>query len=103
MSTPIATHAFTELPAALEFLKRTRWELRLLRRVHIYVDRIRIIDVNGDYFELHNVGYPDAPAVELLRGVNTAFDPLTLADPVDGEYKEFFTGRCVAWAADRLM
>src|SRR5437870_5046317 len=77
MSTPLATHDYTpgHLGAALEFLKRTRWELRQLRKVHVYQDRVRIIDVNGDSFEVRGVGYPDADVAPMLRAVNTGFDP----------------------------
>ena len=101
----IATHDYAAAPpeAAYEFLKRARWDLRQLRKVHIYRDRIHIIDVNGDALELINVGYPDEAAIALLRLVNTAFDPETIHNPVDGEYKEYFTGRCRTWAQDRVM
>jgi hypothetical protein len=105
MSTPLATHDFAPggVPQALEFLKRTRWELRALRKVWVWKDRLHIFDVNGDYFEVRGVGYPDADIVSLLRAVNTAFDPATIHDPTDADYKEFFTGRRHAWAEDRVM
>ena len=105
MSSAIATHDFArgELPAALEFLKRTRWELRELRMVRVWADRLQIIDVNKDYFEVRGVGYPDSDIVPLLRAVNTAFDPATIHDPTTAEYKEFFTGRRHTWAEDRVM
>ena len=84
MSPPLATHDFTptDLPAALEFLKRTRWELRELRMVRVWTDHFQVIDVNKDLFEVRGVGYPDANVVTLLR-VNTAFDPATIHDPTD--------------------
>jgi hypothetical protein len=105
MSTPLATHDFTpgEASPALEFLKRTRWELRELRYVRVWRDKIQIFDVNKDYFEVVGVGYPDVDVVPLLRAVNTAFDPATIHDPTDAEYKEFFTGRRHTWAEDRVM
>jgi len=105
MSSPLATHDFAPggVPPALEFLKRTRWELRALRKVWAWKDRVQIFDVNGDYFEVRGVGYPDADVVPLLRAVNTAFDPVTIHDPTDAQYKEFFTGRRHAWAEDRVM
>ena len=58
MTTPKATHDFTPggLDAALEFLKRTRNELRAVRFVHVWKDRFRIIDVNHDCFEVRGVG-----------------------------------------------
>jgi hypothetical protein len=105
MASTIASHDFAAagLPAALEFLKRTRWELRELRMVRVWADRVHIVDVNKDYFEIRGIGYPDADIVHLLRAVNTAFDPATIHDPAHGEYKEFFTGRRHTWAEDRVM
>jgi hypothetical protein len=105
MSEPLAVHDFQTgaLDPALEFLKRTRWELRQLRKVHVFRDRLLILDVNGDAFEIRGVGYPDADVVPLLRAVNTAFDPKTVHDPTGDDYKEFFTGRRHAWAEDRVM
>lgn len=105
MSEVLASHHFTpgEIDAGLAFLKRTRWELRQLRKVHVYRDRLEIIDVNGDRFEVRGVGYPDADVVPLLRAVNTAFDPNTVHAPTAAEYKEFATGRRHTWAEDRVM
>src|SRR5438067_5177797 len=95
MSEPLATFDFApgKLAEALEFLKRTRWELRQLRRVHVYKDKLQIFDVNKDYFEVRGVGYADADVVPLLRMVNAAFDPRTLHEPTGGDFKEFDTGR----------
>ena len=103
--TPKATHQYAagELQAALEFLKRTRSDLRSLRFARVYRDRVQVIDVNGDYFELRNVGYPDADVVPLLRAVNAAFDPDTIHHQPPGEYREVATGRRHAWAEDRVM
>lgn len=105
MSAIIATHDYASAApeAAYEFLKRARWDLRQLRKVHVHRDRVHIIDVNGDRLEVTNVGYPDAAVVAILTLVNTAFDPETIHNPFDGEYKEFFTGRCRTWAQDRVM
>lgn len=105
MSTPLATHehAAGNLAPTLEFLKRTRWELRMLRKVHVLRDRFQIFDVNGDFFEVRGAGYPDADIVPLLRVINTAFDPETIHNPTDAEYKEFATGRRHTWAEDRVM
>ena len=105
MSTPLATHDYTpgELHAAVEFVKRTRWELRELWMVRVWKDRYQIIDVNKDYFEIRSIGYPDADIVQLLRDVNAAFDPATIHDPTAAEYKEFLTGRRFPWAHDRVM
>lgn len=105
MSEPLATFDYTRdgLAAALEFLKRTRWELRSLRYARVWKDRLRVIDVNGDAFEVHGVGYPNADVVPLLRAVNAAFDPATVHDPTDQDYKELATGRRHPWAEDRVM
>ena len=91
------------LDAALEFLKRTRSELRNLRKVRVWKDRLHIFDINGDYFEVRGVGYAEADVVPLLRAVNTAFDPATIHEPTTQEYKEFKTGRRHPWAEDRVM
>jgi hypothetical protein len=105
MTEPLATHDYAPggLPAALEFLKRARWELRSLRFARAWKDRLQVFDVNGDFFEVRGVGYPDADAVPLLRAVNAAFDPATFHDPTDLEYKEIATGRRHPWAEDRVM
>ena len=105
MTTPLATHDYTPggLDAAREFLKRTRAELRELRKVRLWKDRLRVIDVNKDSFEVRGIGYPDAEVVELLRMINAAFNPQTLHNPTDAEYKEFDTGRRYTWAHDRVM
>jgi hypothetical protein len=105
MPAPLATHDYTPggLEAALEFLKRTRWELRQLRRVRVWKDKLQVLDVNKDYFEVRGLGYGDADIVPLLRMVNTAFNPETIHHPHDAEYKEFDTGRRHPWAEDRVM
>jgi hypothetical protein len=105
MPEPLATHDFTPggLAAALEFLKRTRWELRSLRKVHVGIDRLEVFDVNSDSFLIRGVGYPDPDVVPLLRGVNAAFDPQTLHGPTDLPYKELSAGRRHPWAEDRVM
>ncbi|MBA4064311.1 MAG: hypothetical protein C0501_11480 [Isosphaera sp.] len=105
MPTPVATHDFLPggLPAALEFLKRPRWELRELWLVRVWADRYQVVDVNKDYVEVRGVGYPDADIVPLLRAVNAAFDPATIHEPTGANYKEFRTGRRFPWAHDRVM
>jgi hypothetical protein len=105
MSAPLAIHDFTPggLNAAREFLKRTRWELRTLRKVHVWKDRLQVFDVNRDSFEVRGIGYADPDIAPLLRSVNAAFDPLTIHDPIDLPYKELLTGRRHPWAEDRVM
>jgi hypothetical protein len=105
MSAPLATHDYFPggLDAALEFLKRTRSELRQLRRVRIWKDKLHIIDVNKDYFEVRGIGYPHPDITALLKALNTAYNPATIHHPVEDEYKEFDTGRRHPWAEDRVM
>jgi hypothetical protein len=105
MSAPLAVHDHVkgEVAATLEFLKRTRSELRQLRKVRVWKERLQIFDINGDHFEVKAVGYPDPDIVPLLRAVNTAFDPLTIHQPTSVEYKEMKTGRRHPWAEDRVM
>jgi hypothetical protein len=105
MTAPLATHDFDAgaMEPALEFLKRTRWELRSLRFVRVWKDKLQIFDINGDYFEIRGVGYADASVASLLTAVNTAFDPLTIHKETHLEFKEFKTGRRHPWAQDRVM
>lgn len=105
MAEPLATHEFKpgELEQALEFLKRTRAELRTLRKARIWPDHLQIIDVNKDYFEIKGIGYKDDDIVPILRNLNTAFNPQTIHDATEQEYKEFDTGRRRPWAEDRVM
>lgn len=101
----IAEHRFEpgKLDEVLAFLKRTRSELRMLRKVRVSREWVRIYDVNGDWFEVSGVGYPDADVVAVLKAVNTPFNPEMIHEPTTAEYKEFLTGRRYAWAADRVM
>ncbi|MGE5191051.1 MAG: hypothetical protein ACM3U2_01025 [Deltaproteobacteria bacterium] len=92
-----------QVTEVLEFLKRTRSELRMLRKAYVFRDKVRIFDVNGDWFEVGGVGYPDADVVPVLDAVNTAFNRETIHRPTEDEYKEFKTGRRYTWAADRVM
>jgi hypothetical protein len=105
MGTPLATHDYTPggLEAALEFLKRTRNELRALHRVRVWKDHLHIIDVNKDYFLINGIGYPDADIVPILQNINTAFNPETIHNEIDAEYKEFGAGNRYPWAHDRVM
>ena len=105
MSSPIATFEYTAgaQDAALEFLKRTRWELRSLRFVRVWRYKLAIFDINNDSFEIRGIGYADADMAPLLAAVNTAFDPATLANETSLEFKEYKTGRRHPWAQDRVM
>jgi hypothetical protein len=105
MSTPVATHDYSQggVDAALEFLKRTRSELRTLRKVRVWKDKLHIIDVNKDFFEIRGIGYADPDIIPLLRNINTAFDPQTIHHPIASDYKEYDTGRRHPWAEDRVM
>jgi len=101
----LAVHDFpsADLAAALEVLKRTRSELRSLRKVHVFPDRLQVFDVNGDYFEIRGLGYAQPEIVPALRFVNTNFKPERIHNPIDRPYKEFLTGRRHNWAEDRVM
>ncbi len=103
--TPLATHHHQPggLDQTLEFLKRTRSELRQLRWVFVSQDRLRVCDVNGDEFVVIGLGYVDRDVVPVLKSINTAYDPMTLHLPTDAEFKEFKLGRCHPWAEDRVM
>ena len=105
MEQPLAFHDFADggLDAALAFFRRTRDELRTLRRVQVSTDWIRLFDINGDYFELRGLGYGDADVAPVLRSFDTPFDPERIHLPIDAEYKEFKTGRRYPWSADRVM
>jgi hypothetical protein len=102
---PLAIHEYATggLEAALEFLKRTRAEMRALHRVRVFKDRLQVFDVNKDIFEVRGIGYADADIVPLLHYVNTAFNPETIHIPVEVEYKDYGAGRRYTWAADRVM
>jgi hypothetical protein len=105
MNAPLATHDYVPggLDAALEFLKRTRNELRTIRMVRVWKDRFHIIDVNHDFFEVRGLGYQDADIIPLLQNLNTAFNPETIHNEIDVEYKEFGAGNRYPWAYDRVM
>ena len=104
MASPLAIHVYDgDTYAAMEFIKRTRSELRSLRMVRIWPDKFHIIDINKDHFEIQGIGYLDPAIVPLLRMINTAFNPQTLHEPTDLPFKEFDTGRRHPWAEDRVM
>jgi hypothetical protein len=105
MSEPKATfaHQSGSLTQTLAFIKRTRFELRDLRKVRVWPDRVHIIDINQDIFEITGLGYPDADIAEVLRAINTAFNPETIHKPAPTEPKEFDTGRRYNWARDRVL
>src|SRR5437667_10688318 len=105
MPVSLATHMHVAggLDATLAFVKRTRNELRTLRKVRLWKDKFHIIDVNKDYFEILGIGYPDPDIIPLLKNINTAFNPQTIHEPITAEYKEFDTGRRHPWAEDRVM
>ena len=41
--------------------------------------------------------------VPILQNINTAYNPETIHNPIEAEYKEFDTGRRYPWAYDRVM
>jgi len=102
---PLAVYEYQpgRLDEALEFLKRTRSELRQLRFARVWVDRFAIYDINQDRFEICGLGYPDEDVVAVLDAVNTAYKRETIHDPTDDDFKQFKTGRRYPWARDRVM
>ena len=105
MQTPLATIQFTAggIKEMLEFLKRTRSELRMLRKVRVWKDHFQIVDINGDCFEITGIGYPDEEITTLLDAVNTAYKRDRIHLETEDDYKEFKTGRRYCWAQDRVM
>ena len=105
MTEPLATHTHApdDLAATLEFVKRTRAELRTLRKVRLWTDRLHIIDVNKDFFEIHGLGYGNGDVLAVLKSINAVYNPETIHNPTDAAYKEFDTGRRRPWAEDRVM
>ena len=102
---PLAVHEFQEgrVDAALEFLKRTRSELRSLQKVRVWKDRLHVIDVNKDFFEIRGLGYSLPEVIPVLQNINTAFNKDTIHNSTGEAYKEFNTGRRYTWANDRVM
>jgi len=105
LTPPKATFAYQagQLAQTLEFIKRTRFELRDLRKVRVWTDKVHIFDINQDAFEITGIGYPDADIVPVLKAINTAFNPTTIHEAATTEYKDFDTGRRYVWAQDRVM
>ena len=105
MREPLAIHDYHDggLASSVAFFRRTRAELRTLYRVRVGKDWVQLFDINGDFFELRGVGYPDADIVPILQSFDTPFKPESIHRPIDGPYKEFLTGRRYPWAADRVM
>lgn len=91
------------LEEVLVFLKRMRSELRIIRKTRVHRDRVKIYDVNEDWFEVENIGWPDTDIVGLLTNINASFNRDTIHNETQDEFKEFKTGRRYAWAADRVM
>lgn len=104
-ATAVATFDFdSSCPdEVFEFLKRTRFELRSLRKVRVWAGQVQIFDINGDYFEIRGLGYPDEPVTGVLDNINTAYKRDLIHNPTADDFKEFLTGRRYPWAADRVM
>ncbi|MDH3716787.1 MAG: hypothetical protein OES79_01575 [Planctomycetota bacterium] len=102
---PLATLKYQPggMAEVLQFLKRTRSELRQLRMVRVWPDRLQVFDVNQDFFEIQGLGYGDPDVVEALDVVAAAYKREQIHEPVEQDYKEFKTGRRYPWAADRVM
>jgi hypothetical protein len=92
-----------QVDEVLSFLKRSRGVLRELRMVRIWTDRLEVIDINLDAYEIRGLGYLDEDIIPVLGAVNTVYNPATIHEPTDLPYKEFQTGRRRPWAEDRVM
>jgi hypothetical protein len=75
----------------------------MLRKVRVYRDRLHVIDINGDYFEVQGLGYRHADVIPVLDNINTAYKRDAIHEETDDPFKEFKTGRRYCWAADRVM
>jgi hypothetical protein len=75
----------------------------MLRKVRAYREHVQVVDVNGDWFEILGLGYPDADIEPVLRAVNAAFNRDTIHSEVNDEFKELNAGRRYPWAADLLL
>ena len=104
-SAAVATCRYSpgKLDDVLEFLKRARGELMELRKVRVWRARVEIYDVNGERFDVLDIGYPDRDVVELLRSIGTSFKPEFIHQPIQRDFKEFKTGRRFPWAEDRIL
>ena len=102
---PLATfhYEFGQLDQVLEFLKRTRNELRTLRRVRVWTDHMQVFDVNGDCFQVTGVGYTDDDIKPILDAVHASYKPNAIHNVFSGPFKEFKTGKRRPWAEDRVM
>ncbi len=102
---PLATFDYEpgQFDDVLEFLKRTRSELRMLRMVRVWRNRLQIFDINGDLFEIQGLGFLDAEIIPVLDAVNTAYKRELIHNETSEDYKQFKTGRRYTWANDRVM
>jgi len=101
---PVATCQFQgDLDDVLEFLKRTRDELKTLRKVRVWTHCVQIFDVNGEYFEVTGIGYLDEDVSRLLKALGTSFKPESIHNPIPRPFKELMTGRCFPWAEVRIL
>jgi len=75
----------------------------MIRKVRVYTDRLHVIDVNEDFFEIRGLGYPDIDIVPVLKNLNTSYNPDAIHAPTAEPYKEFGAGKRYTWAQDRVM
>ncbi|MCG8449990.1 MAG: hypothetical protein MI725_10495 [Pirellulales bacterium] len=96
-------HTPGRVDEVLGFLKQSRGVLRELRMVRIWTDRLEVIDINLDAYEIRGLGFADEEIIPVLDAVNAVYNQATIHEPTDLEYKEFQTGRRRPWAVDRVM
>ena len=83
----------------IQFLRRERNKLRLLRKLVVSRDNTVIRDVNGEGIEFPGLTYGCAVLDELLRELGIVFPFKTLHDPEstpDG-IREFVLSACWTW------
>ena len=102
---PLRTMAYEpgRLDETLEFLKEAEFEMRSLRKVRVWPDRLRVYDINGDCVEILELGYTQEEIMSVLDAVHTAYRRDSILEPIDKPYKEFKTGRRYPWAYGRVM
>ncbi len=100
---PTCQFAPDQLDEVLEFLKQMRGQFRTLRFVQVWPKRLEVYDVNQDSFAIIGLGYLQPEIVIVLDKLNAAFKRETIHEPTSLPYKEFKTGRRLAWAEDRVM